>query len=830
MQRLLRTVIFASALVMPGFAAIAAPAPVAQFREPEDARSRAVRYACCEDIDIRDAPTQAGTVVGQLDREEQVYVFNLFGPGLPSGLLGCLGTAAPCGTLWAEIYATDQRVAGFVPLNALFLRRAIPQADRLQYEIGFQLIHNGLAAGLQDALVAPPGCGDPSNVVLYRGSDLPGDWVLSPDRRSRQSCNALLDVPPPSPLVPCAEIDSDAVQFAQCRYATEAECRSGASPDRAPSQALNYCQKVVVPQRDTCSTCRDWYALTGQDASGWQTVGELVDGCLARFEELGQCVPKPSAPGGRGIDTPSAGAGLAPVGVDPGGEFDPLDVPGAPEPLVSEPDGPGSLAAAGGTSEAQSPCVGLCQEQLQTWRASSCRGYIGSADRKTLADHEDYECGEIPAGRTHPLYFLNLDTGEMSGNPDPDWKWLRTIRLEGIDENLILRLGRLDQQRSFLGQINDLTRRRQGRFINLPSRLGQDHVWLRLAPISGGRLEVEVCAFIPGVPIDSVPVRPQTTSPLGLLVEEIDLGGVTLDRVELCQPYKLSVNDNYRFVVEPRQRGTVRIEIVPGTLQGVDITYTPLTNGATLAAPIANVLLAALQVTTALAERWTETGNAEFLAEFVLLVYEEDLREDLVKTLQAAVDAGVEQLNDTVDIPELLGNVCGDLAPTVPLSNPTYWFNEFLRWQCEGFAADPNLRAFIPHAASAAQGCYAEDWYINPRDAAQDQWWTPYAGQSWAFNLTGSADRGCRVAGEVSSTLDRDTWPTLICAMAMHNTWLNGPNFPAPAALTAAIQNNCGGFVNLALRAYYGDGSDLQQLYIDANPPTTPGMGGLRME
>lgn len=829
MRELITKYFFILALLVGSSWTLTAHADRHRFREdPEESQPRVTRYACCEDIDIRDGPVQSGAVLGQLNREEQVYVFNLFGTGLPSGLAGCLGTGAPCGTLWAEIYAVDQRISGFVPLNSLFLRKAIPKEGRLQYEIGFQRIFDGLRQGLQSGLVAPAGCGDPSNVTLYRGSDMVGDWILTADRKARKSCNAVLNSPV-SVKVSCDGIDRDAVQFAQCIYESDAECSSGVVPTRDPSDQLGFCIENNVSPRGACGTCRAWYELTGQDASGWQSAGELVDSCLAQINNFNEC-PLPSgtptgSSGGDGGSDHAVGDGFAPDGGIPDGEFDPSDIPQAPEPLVTEPNAPDSIVGADGTQTAQSNCVTMCQETLQTWRSSSCRNYLGSADRKYLADRADYECGEIPVGRTHPLYFLNLDTGDMSGDPDPNWKWLRAIPLGKTSESLIVFMGRVGQQTSFLSQINDLTRNEEGRYINFASRLGQQHIWMRLAPATSDRLEIEVCVFVPGVRIDSNPIRPDPTSTLGTFVEEIDLGGVKIDRVELCQPYFLSVNNSYRFGIRPRRNGNLRIEIEPGSLEGVDITYTSVTNALTVAAPVVNVLLVGLRLEAAAAEHYSETGYAEFLLDALLFIYSEDIREDLVDTVQTSIDDGVDQLNGIVDIPELLGTICGDLAPTVGPSNPTYWFNEFLRWQCEGFANEPNLRAFIPHTPSESQGCYQPDWFINPQDSAQNQWWTPYSGQSWAYNLIEAQDQGCRVAGQISTALDRDTWPTLVCAMAMHNVWLNGPNFPQGGALRQAIQNNCGGFVNQALGSYYGDGQDLIELYTEANRPNNPAGG-----
>lgn len=805
----------------------AQPADAINHQFQDDSRPHVLRFACCEDIDIRDAPVQSGNVVGQLRQREQVHVYNLFGPGLPSGLAGCLGTGAPCGTLWAEILAVEQGVSGFVPLNALFIRDILPQPGRLQYEIGFQRLFDGLDAGLQDALVAPEGCGDPANVTTYRGSDLPGDWVLSPSRTSRQSCGPLLEQPKPFALVSCEELDPSAAQFDNCRYRRVAECR-GDRPGRAPSGELSFCQEIIVPERATCSVCREWYALTGQDATGWQTVRALVDGCLAGIPAGESCgIPSGGGGGGGGgVDVPSASGDLAPLGGIPDGEFDPLDQPGVPEPLEA-PSEELDLAA-GGQTQAGSDCNSPCQDRLQTFWASSCRGYIGSADTKRLADHEDYECGEIPVGKTHPLYFLNMDTGEMSGSPDPDWKWLTSFQLDAVDKPLIVRMGRVLKQRSFLATVNDLSRRQEARPINFASRLGPDHVWVRVRPISRARLELEACVFLPGVPIDTVPVRPDPTSTLGLFVEEIDFGRATLDRIILCQPFVVSVNDDYRFEITPREGGSLQIEVVDGTFEAASVRYTPVTDAATVLLPVGNIFLAALQLGTS--ARLNGGGGDGDLAEFVLTLYADEVRETIVDGMQDAIDSGTARLNRAVDIPEMLGSVCGDLAPVVGPSNPTFWFNEFLRWQCEGFAADPNLRAFQGHEESEAQGCYGSDWYINPRDAGGTHWWTPYAGQSWAFNLTGTPDRGCRVTGEISSDLDRDTWPTLICAMTMHNFWLNGPNFPQGAALRTAIQSNCGGFVNQALGAYYGSGDDLIDLYAEANAPGTQGMGGLTTE
>ncbi|WP_425039458.1 hypothetical protein [Primorskyibacter sp. S187A] len=800
-----------------------------EFAEPED-RPRVVRYACCETVDIFNGASLNARVIGRLNREELVYVFNLLGQGLPASLAGCSGTPAPCGTTWAEIYATEQRIEGFVPLNALFVRDLIPTEDRLQYEIGFERLYTGIADALQDQVIAPPNCGDASNTNMFRGSDLPGDWIMSPDRTMRRTCDSLVAIPAYR-LLSCADLDEDSDAFDACRFRTSAECEAGGQP-RAPSRSLSFCEKTFEPRRAQCRICRDWYALTGQDASGWKTNGELVDGCLAQISDPLTCLPPSGGGGGGGGtpgETPAAGDGFAQSGED--GEWDPNDVPGAPEPLVVEPDGPQSLAAAGGAQAGQSNCVGLCQERLQTWRASSCRNYIGAADRKLLADHEDYACGELPFGKTHPLYFLNMDTGQMSGAPDPDWKWLQSVPF-GAGESLIVQMGRANRQTGYVGRINDLTRAAANWRVNVRERLGQQNFWFRLKPVRGARLELEACLFLPGVTLDTVPVRPDTTSQLGLWVEEIDLGRVAFDRVELCQGYTVSATDAYALRVRPYRFGDLTLDIAPGSLEGVDITYTALTNGATVAAPVANILLTAFQIKTEIAEALSSSAAAEKIAQLLVIVYENDIRTKLVNTLQDAIDAGIDDLNAAIDAPDLLGRMCGALAPEVRPSDPSFWFNTFLRWQCDGFAAEPDLRAFLSHSESEGQGCYREDWFINPQDARRAQWWTPYTGQSWAYNLVNTSDQGCRVVGDIGTRLDRDTWPTMICAMAMQNTWFNGTAFPRERALQRAIQNNCAGFVRQSMTRYYGDGSDLQDLFIRVNQPSTPagGIGEIRLE
>lgn len=805
--------------------------PPAELAPPDDT-PRVVRFGCCDDTAIRDGSSHRSTQIGTLARDEQVWVTDMQGAGLPA----CLASPSTCGVVWAEAFFPDQGITGFVPLNALFVRPVIRARGRLQYEVGFRFLHENLADALDSALISPASCGDPSNIRTYTGGQVGGrDSVISRDQNGRQMCESVLAQPVPARLISCTHVDQNSAIWRDCIYQATSECNGLPPAGRTPSRSNSFCIRAEAGTQTTCLGCGEWYRETGQDSSGWKTTGELVDACIARYESNGVCnVPGQGAGGGGGggggsVDVPTAGDGFA-HSIDDD-DFDPGDPNPAPEPDVAE--NALGLTATGGTSQAQSSCVNACFEHVRAYNVSACRNFIGGRDTKRAADHADYACGEYPVGTTHPNYFANLDTGDMSGDPDQSWKWLSVVRIQQLKNWLIIRMGRLQSQTAASIRVNDHSRRVDNRRIEIGPGIRQNSFWVRISPRTVANrdvMNIDFCTYLPGVSIRSDRVNVGDDSKLRHLIKSIDLGGVDIASMSICQGYNFSVRDNYRLQAQATDDRSAEVIIVPGSLRGVDIRYSNLVNVATVAAPIGRLIILSLQIGTVLAETAINSTEASILAQLVLLESNERISNEILRTLDPMMQTAMDDLNETVDIPKLLGSVCGALAPRVGRNNQTFYFNQFLRWQCDGFAADPNLRGFIPHEPSADLDCYAADKFIKPADARRDWWWTPYSGQSWAFNLTAGTDRGCRMAGEMRSTLDRDTWPTLICAMTIYNSWLNGASFPDTGVLNQQIQNNCAGFVRQALNGYYGNGNDLAELWVTVNTPTTHGIGGLTSE
>lgn len=786
---------------------------------------RLTRVSCCDGVVIRRDPGASAPQLGVLQRSQQAWVTNLSGLGLPA----CLSSAAGCGNVWAEAFFPDANVTGHVPLEALFRRGLILTEGRLQLEVGYQRLFGALADAVEQGLISPEGCGDPGNTRRFSASQVGGrDSVVSLDQMGRTICDDALATLPPASLISCLHVDRDSEVFQRCRYAQTREC-NGPVPARAPSANLSFCVEVAAGAPTMCADCRRWYDATGQNATGWQPITALTDACTERYERNGFCaVPGQGSSGsgggggggGRFGDTHAAGNGFGTEG--DGGSTDPFDLPDPDAPDRSVPEAPSDLAAAGRTQQGTSQCTDACFNHVEAWMGAVCERYIGSGDSKHLGDIRDYECGELPVGRTHPLFGLNMDTGEQSGTPDQDWKWLATTKLKGLSQSLILSMGRTGSQRSATVRVNDLSRREDGREIEIGPLLRHNSVWMALEPRRWeGRdaLQARVCVYLPGTAIRSSRVHTQDEDSLRFLIKSVDLGGVDLESVHYCQGFNIWANADHKLRVRPAEDPAVLPWIVPGTLQGVDVEYSALVNVATIAVPFLNALLISLQVATEVVESYSASADANAIAQFALIAAHDRFGREIAPHVETAVKDAVDTLADSFDAPDLLSRICDALLPTINAGQQGFYLTQYLRWQCDGFAADPNFRAFLPHETSAAQGCYSQERFIKPSDARQTWWWTPYTGQSWGFNLAPSADRGCRIVGDMGTRLDRDTWPLLICAMTTQNTWLNSPQFPNSAALNTAIQRNCGGFVASTGRALYGNGQDLLTLYLEANAP-----------
>jgi|GEM_PF-2803306 len=760
-----------------------------------DARPYVVKYACCEDTELFQAPRFDANIIERADVGTEVWVFDTFGVGLPNGITDCFGVPAPCPQLWAEVFSNDIGRAGYMPLTALFERRPIGERGATQFEVSFDRINRAFADSLAAEVITPQGCGDPGNTIVFRPSEFGyRDQFLGFGETELQSCERLIENPVVRDLMPCAGFEPDEPIFQRCIFATLDECRNGVQPTRPPAAGLSLCVASNRAGSGTCADCREWYDITGQSDAGWQTETELVNACRDELE------------------------------VD------------------------------GNTCNANN-CIDFCQNWANTAFASACQRYLGPTDEKWFGDPADYECGEIPVGRTHPGFSQSTAVrDEAWGEPDFDWKVLETVMLPnpkvgtgagGLLPSIFtqIRLGRIGDQRPVSISVADLTSRAE-RQEQTGAALDPMQFWLSLVPgpksvalDTGAReldvLEAEICAFLPGNRIDLGEWNlNQNEDGLFAIIQEVDFGTVAFEQADLCVTVDLYVDPAASDIdAEDVQAAGIDVGdlvITSARVSGVDFTPGPATAGAAFTPLVDVIVRDVVGKTKALT---TVFGNLDTpiegrIFDYGLNRYATELGNALEDPLQDLLEEGLDEAR--AGVRESLSDVCDALSPAAPLGSPFHYFYRWVEWNCTGIAQNNLIRPFLPNDASAAAGCYDGTHYFTPADAGRTAWWTAYTGQTWYW--AGFPDSGCRIAAVIRSEPDRAFWRPLRCGSFVFNAWFN--NGPTPGGSFAAmIADTCREAGEVSLRDLYGTNEDLAKLYHILHPinPVAP-FGELEIE
>ena len=817
----------------------AAAGPSTQVTTGTNDRPKVVRYSCCDGVNVYSGTSLTGPTVGALNHSDMVWVYNILGTGAPSGIAACGGAAASCGTLWAEAFVPTRNISGYIPLNALFIRPIDGKPGKLVFEAGYGKIVSALKQGVQSGVVSPPSCGDPSNTIVLKGQDYGHvDSYFSLTRSSRQTCTKILTTPCSYALASCEEMSASDARAHQCIYAEDELnlCEDGDEPERSAGSGNYMCLKSCPIGRAPCSDCRAWYAATGQDQTGWMTGEALVDQCLASIDPAECAAPGGGFPGGGGGGGGGGGSVDVPTGSDQfgaegGGDSDPDPGPKPmPDPVPMQKSK--GLAAAGQTQGAASNCMQTCIDRTQSWRTAMCGQYIGPVDERRFGDIKDYECGELPIGYTHPGYRENTDTGKMTGAPDENWKALTTLEMPG-GKVAVVKLGRLGKQRAFSYQNLDLTTG-AARSVSAPATMDARDFWLAFRPerttvrinkqdVMKDTLFVDACIHLPGDEIDGGSVTYHPTDKMYALIREIDLGRAEYSRIKMCAVARIYLDDAYNPKLDWVDIYDVDFILTGDGLSGVDVKYGPAVLAAAAVLPVLRYAIATSLVTakTALAVI-NHTDFEVTLANYVIELKSDKLAKELLPDVKSAIIDALDSAK--MDGKESLQDLCGKLDPNVNQSHPYYYFYKFLRWQCDGMTSSHSFRPFQPNDASVDNGCYDDGAFVTPADANANRWWKSYQGQQWAWPWW--PDSGCRLGARISSNIDKGLWPTMSCATLTFNSWLNNGPQPAGASLSQMISNNCRQAGINALTGYYGNGQDLIDLYLEANPGGL-GVGGV---
>lgn len=743
----------------------------------DDARPYVVKYACCTALELYAQPTFTAPVLGTMALSSEVWVFDFFGAGLPGGIASCAGVPAPCPHIWAEVFSNDLSRSGYVPLTSLFDRPMVGEVGQTTFEISFGRL-NALLAGALQPLIRPAGCATQDPYISLSGWDFGNrDAFFNPTSGEGTLCQPLIDDPYEFDLMSCSGLTSDDSQFAGCIYQSEAECAATPPPDRQPSATRSLCLEKPVFGAGTCGSCRAWYDETGQTNSGALTQDEFVDECLLAIEDDDIC--------------------------------------------------------------SSTGCASDCANLMQSFKAAECANYIGPVDSKSFGNPIDYQCGEVPVGRTHPFLRYNTAVDKFTGEPDPESKLLHIFNVPNIRFPSLsgtvgraipvnVTIGRLDAQRAATFSIPDLTTH-DTRDVNSPATLDLRQIWYRMWPDEATvkidnatrrvrALTIRVCGFVPGNRIDlGEAVFNQNEDGLWAVVRKIDFGVVDFRRVGLCMNMRAYVDpdasdlDSEDVFVELIEVTHVDIDDV--RVDGIDFEWGPA-----VATPFIDNFFAliAISVEHAAALFNTSDSSAE---QRVIDIAKSHFADQLIDEIEPEIkDALTNALEDArADFQDSLSDVCRVISPNSPRNHPFHFFYRYMNWNCAGITSNNLIRPFLRNAASAEAGCYDLNEFITPADAGRPAWWAAYTGQEWYW--PGFPDSGCRIAAEISSRPDRAIWRPLRCATMVFNTWFN--RGPAPAAtLAGTVAATCSQHGEDSLRDLYGNGQDLVDLYNTVHPPS----------
>lgn len=774
-----------------------------------DESTSLLRYACCDDVPVYEDAARDSDVIATLAKAEVVWVLDLLpSTGLQSAMddLEACGAAGTCRSVvtelaqrsnvdyFAVVFLPEAGVSGFVDLPALTVRPVDATPGEVVLETGFGRIAKSLRTALDERFHGGS-CGDPANTYTVHAYSK--DLYYDPSTLEDHTCDSALACDDWR-VASCDDLDADDEGFEACVYESVGEC-GGPTPDRDPSSERVACVKNVCPGKSTCGVCREWFAATGQDETGWQTEIELVDSCV---QALWANKPDPD-------------------------DADP------PIECIGDPD-----------------CTTYCQQFVQTWNVSACGRYVAAWDSRSFADAMDYECGELPVGETHPTLWYYNAVGEWSGEPDYDWKEIGSFDL--FDRPHRFDLGRLDSQDAISFSTPDLTLHGGAHGQALGNEIGARNLWLAIDPapvdedvvegIEGERAGVflNACVHVPGVSFRGPDVEYDPDDTPFFLIESIDFGSGSIDRADLCAFGAAALDDELAPQLTWLDASLSLDDIEYG---GAEVNKGPgfwLLAAASRLVPVVGEILQHVILGAVLVEEIVEgvisgTDLDSWFVDFLLRAYESKVTDRILEVLNEETRQALRDLD--LDAQGRLATLCDELDPGVGPAHPYYWFYRHLRGECERVQETGALDPVVSNDASRDQGCYGEDALFTPDDAESGAWWQQYAGQEWYFFFV--PDSGCRVGTRVEATLDSASWPVLRCGAATLNAYWNngfvgevpdttsgiglltgevpGPTpeeqFEALGELGWMVKEACSAAGHLALEDLYGDGRDLAELW-----------------
>ena len=751
----------------------------------------AVRYACCEGVQVRANPSGDAGLVETLGKSQEVWVTDLL-PGtamqsiidsiddcLSSGSPSCWNAVTAMAQIsnvsyYAELYIPATGETGYAPIQSLFVRPNQEIQGQATLEIGFDKVADAMKSAIDTKLNTH--CGTPAHSITVHAPQS-GDLYYDGSREFQLSCDDALACPDWR-VASCADIAEDDEAFAGCVYSSADQC-GGPIPDVAPSTNLKYCVKNSCPGKSTCGVCRAWFEETGQDVTGWQTEEALVHACEQDLQAQSQ-------------------------------------------------DGDLPLVCLGGTKP---NCVEYCQQHVATWNVAGCQRYIAAGDSRSYADPTDYECGELPFGETHPALWFYSAIGAWSGTPDEDLKVLTEFPLFGQD--LQVTADRLAGQKPIQFDTYDLGIK-ANKSINRPQQLGSQNVWLSTTPaavdlstfdddLPAGTtqaLRIGLCIHLPGLDVYGPTAHFDPGETPMSMISAIDFGTAEIARTDLCL-------DGYAWLnaeLAPRMLWTDVSLDLDFSYSGLEITkgvgFYSVAAVASLI-PVVGEIIGGIVLGAMAIEEIAEAiinSDSDWFEEMLLSVFEAKIHGVILDSLNDMTTSALGNVDPKAD--EELEALCDKLSPSVPDTHPYYYFYKFVNEQCELAKDTYKLKPFQANAGSQQQGCYGTSKLYTPADAGGNRWWQKYSGQEWYFPLF--PDQGCRLGNQVKATLDQAMWPVLRCGVASFNWWFhNGlAGFSPPpgavshlGALGYVVSEVCSDVGYSALKDLYGDGADLVELY-----------------
>jgi hypothetical protein len=738
-----------------------------------------IRYACCAGIKLRSDATHDAPSVRLLAPGELVWIVDIWPKTqlatLKATLTSCLANQS-CGdivseiaklssvTYFAEIVTPKTGEVGYVPLAALLKRAPTVSESSFSLELGFDQVSNAFATALEP-IVSPELCEGTKPALQLAGNG--SDKIYDRNAGGSVSCLSAIacDGKPTWRLESCVNDgdtnDDNAVSGCAC-LSQASDCDLPADTQSCAQNDMKRCVRNPCPYKGTCESCRAWYDLTGQNLSGNVSTQSLVDSCV--------------------------------------------------QDLMNQDGNDGDLPAV--CYGEQANCVAYCEERLQLWRSSECHYYVGPADTKVFENPRDYRCGEYPIGTTHPDYRW---TKNVSANKK------RIASFELFDESHDIEMTRLEGQRASDYDVFDLSTQAV-RNVHAPKAVSRENFWVGLLPYQG-KLYGHVCAKIPGTTILGPKVDYEFFNTPYWLIDKIDWGSASVDRVDLCLLARLSVDNGLAPTVDFLD--VTQFELVGFNVDDINVDVSGFYAGFVAAAglvgsvvpiigPIlgpllSGALIAALGVFEAIESVLDDTDNDEWLFNFLPNAFKAELEQQALTELN---DLSRDALmNVQPNVKTRVQQLCGALDPMVTSRHAYYWFYKFAKAQC-ALGTDYTLTPFVAEPSSLEQGCFGLTHYWTPADAGTDKWWQAYAGQEWYFPFFHNA--GCRLSAKVETQMDAAIWPVARCAAAATNSVINGVS---QKSLFGTMNEACSDLGYSALLALYGDGSDLLRFFPEANPP-----------